>query len=719
MWFYPFGALFNLVTALLVGTFVLLKNWRAKANIGFFLFGFSVAFWSLGYFFWQLSTTAKDAVFWCRVLSLGSTWITIWYYYFVINLLDLKPPKYRRIFIVGAVMASIFSLTDFTTGLMIESAKPFMIFKFWPVPGLFYHIYLAMFLFYAYYAAFLLYIEFRNGGEFRKRQIRYVFLGTFIGYLGGCTNYPAWYGIPMLPIGNILVSIYPILVGYSIVKYRLFEIDTVIHRTILWILTSSSILIPLGIMLFFSRNWFATLSWQQLTFAMTGLFYLYLFYYRNMQPRIDHFFRRRKYDYYAVLAELGQKIGSELDIERVVNRLFKELKEILYIRNGLLLVQQPGALDYSEAGSTGYENDSITSVSKREHTRSLKSGTGIDKWLSSHKRALEREQVVFDPQYFSIKEEALAFFARHSIELLIPIIMDDKVNALLGIGKKENLQAYTVKDIELLEHMCRQIGITIDNALHHEDIVEKERLAEEMKLGREIQMALLPAENPSVPGLTVIGMMQPAKEIGGDYYDFITLPREDELSIAIGDVSGKGVAAGLLMAMAKTAIHTLSQDESSPRRILLRTNQILSHHIGGQKFMTLLYLNWQYSTRTITYSSAGHEHILIYHNKDNRLETVMSGGFMLGMLPDIDAFLEERKIPLESGDKILLYTDGVTEAQNQQVQRLGLKRLQELFLINARKGAAEFLQIIRDEVYSFIGSHPQYDDITLVVLEAK
>ncbi|MFA5117203.1 MAG: histidine kinase N-terminal 7TM domain-containing protein, partial [Candidatus Omnitrophota bacterium] len=521
MWFYPFGALFNLVTALLVGSFVLCKNWKAKANRGFFLFGFSVAFWSFGYFFWQLSKTAEEAVFWCRVLSLGSTWITIWYYYFVIHLLELKPRKYRTIFIVGATMASIFSLSDFTTGLMISSVKPFMIFKFWPVPGFFYHIYLVMFLFYAYYATFLLFVEFRNGGEFRKRQIRYVFLGTFIGYLGGCTNYPAWYGIPLLPIGNILVSIYPILVGYSIIKYRLFEIDTVIHRTILWLLTSSLILLPVGVMLFFTRGWMATLNWLPLTFLMTGLFYVFLFYYRKMQPEIDQIFRRRKYDYYAVLAGLGQKVGSELDIQRVIDRLFKELKEILYIRNGLLLVQLPGTRDYSEAGSCGYE--SAASPAKKESSRGLEHKSLLAQWLNDQQRALEREQVQFDPQYALIKDHALDFFKRNSLEVLIPVTMEGKVNALLGIGKKDNLQAYTAKDIELLENMGRQIGITIDNAMHHEDIVEKERLAEEMKLGREIQMALLPQDAPQIPGLLIHGLMQPAKEIGGDYYDFITL----------------------------------------------------------------------------------------------------------------------------------------------------------------------------------------------------
>ncbi|MDD4909004.1 MAG: SpoIIE family protein phosphatase, partial [Candidatus Omnitrophica bacterium] len=497
---------------------------------------------------------------------------------------------------------------------------------------------------------------------------------------------------------------------------RLMEIDTVIHRTALWVLTSCSILIPVGVMLYFLRGWFVTLNWLQLTFLMTGLFYIFLFYYRKMQPRIDHFFRRRKYDYYKVLGEIGQKIGSELDINSVISRLFKELKEILYIRSGIVLVQQPGQRGFNEVGNIGY---SPQTGQDKSGSAALDDDSSLFKWLQGHQRVIEREQLEADPQYEAIRREGSAFLARNNIELLIPVIMEGKVNALIGIGKKENLQSYTNKDIELLENMGRQIGITIDNAMHHEDIVEKERLAEEMKLGREIQMNLLPQEVPLIAGLNVQGLMQPAKEIGGDYYDFITLPDKDNLSIVIGDVSGKGVAAGLLMAMAKTAIHTLSQEEASPRTILLRTNNILNRHIGGHKFMTLLYLTWESRTNTMVYSSGGHEHILLYHNAAGIIEAIQSGGFMLGMLPDIDTFLEEKRIKLEPKDKILLYTDGVTEAENQSHDRFGLDKLQDAFRKNIDKPTLELMQAIRDEVYSFIGAHPQYDDITLVVMEAQ
>ena len=549
----------------------------------------------------------------------------------------------------------------------------------------------------------------------RKLEILY-WIGMLVGIGGASTDFFPMFHLPIFPIGNIFVCFFPLLIAYAIVRYRLMEIDTVAHKTLLWILTLLVIILPVGVAVTLSFERISTLDRIfKLTFA-SGVLIFFVWYYGKLKPRVDHFFRRKKYDYYQILGEIGQKIGSELDIGRVAGRLFKEIKDVLYIRNGLILVQEPGQPDYIEIGSIGYE--SLVETVKEEKTVLIYQSS-LAQWINLYQRAVERGQVEVDPKYTPIKEEALNFFDKNALEVLIPVIMENKVNAVLGIGKKESLQVFTIKDVELLESMGRQIGITIDNALHHEDIVEKERLAEEMKLGREIQIALLPQTLPIINGLNVQGLMQPAKEIGGDYYDFITLPDKDKLSVVIGDVSGKGVAAGLLMAMAKTAIHTLSQDESSPKKILLRTNQILNQHIGGQKFMTLLYLMWQAKTRTLTYSSAGHEHILVYRTATGVVEAIMSGGFMLGMVADIDKFLEEKEILLQPHDKVLLYTDGVTEAHNQAQDQFGLERLKDAFKRHGPENAADLMQSIKEEVYSFMGSYPQYDDITLVVLEAK
>ena len=733
MQYYIISSLGNGIVFILLGIFVYFKNPRRLVNRVYLLFSIFVAEWAFCYYFWLiLGKDYNSGLFWSRALNIGPTLISVFFFHYILALFSWVN-LYRRILIWGYIFGIIFFISSFTP-FYVKDAIPQLGFLYYPIAGPLHPFFLILFFGLPLYSFVLMLRFYPKASRIQRLQIKYILLCIILSFGGGGSNFFLMYKVHFPPIFNIGAGVYPIILAYLIIRYRVMEIDTVIHRTLLWILTSCSVLIPIGIMLFFIRSWLTTLSWLQLTFLMTGLFYVFLYYYRKTQPKIDHLFRRRKYDYYQVLGEIGQKIGSELDINNVVNRLFKELKEILYIRNGLVLVQLPGQQDYAEAGNIGY--DTLLESQKAEKV-TLPQQSALSKWLSGHQKALEREQVEVDPQYESVKEEALAFLNTNSIEILIPVIMENKVNAFVGIGKKENLQAYTIKDIELLENMGKQIGITIDNALHHEDIIEKERLAEEMKLGREIQMNLLPREIPLISGLIVQGLMQPAKEIGGDYYDFITLPslqgEGERFSIVIGDVSGKGVAAGLLMAMAKTAIHTLSQEQTSPREILLRTNTILNKHIGGQKFMTLLYLMWQADTRTFTYSSAGHEHILVYRAEPKgdvsptegeppllgHVESILSGGFMLGMIPDIGRFLEERKIQLNPGDKILLYTDGVTEAQNQQEARFSLETLKRSFQKHSQKPASELMQAVKEDVYSFIGNWPQYDDITLVVLEAK
>ncbi len=299
---------------------------------------------------------------------------------------------------------------------------------------------------------------------------------------------------------------------------------------------------------------------------------------------------------------------------------------------------------------------------------------------------------------------------------------DVTVNALIALGKKQNLRSYTIKDIELLDALGRQIGLTIDNALHHKDLIETERLTQELRLGRKIQMDLLPKHTPKIPGLSLSGFMRPAKEIGGDYYDFITLPQKHLLGITIGDVSGKGVAAGLMMAVAKTALYSISQQLLSPKQILLQTNQVLYQHIGGQKFMTLLYLCWDSKTNTLHYSSAGHEHILIYRKSEDRgrnIEVIKSGGVILGMLEDIEPYLEEHTITLNKGDKLLLYTDGATEAQNPEGGFFGLPKLTESFKTHSHLSIEETMNNIYSDIKEFMSGREQYDDIALVGMGVK
>ncbi|MDD4907853.1 MAG: SpoIIE family protein phosphatase [Candidatus Omnitrophica bacterium] len=730
-YFLAYGNLVVAIGALGVGFLVISKNWHDRAKQAYFIFTTAVGLYALLYWPMVMSGTAQQWIFWFRIMCLPVVFIAIGNTHFVLEWLGIAQ-RHRLFLILIYAFGFIILPFIFTSLFLVRLVRVSWGYSF--IGGAAFYIWMSSYIILWMVAFFTLIRYYPSLSLIRKKQAQLFFIGNVIGAICGLPNFTCLGNItPQFPpLTTPFIILYVVLTGYAIIRYRAMEIDTVIHKTVLWLISISFLVLPVGIIYGLFREWLAVLSMAKVTALVSATLLVFLWYYQHLKPRIDHFFRRRKYDYQTILGKVAEKIATTISIEDLTRQLLNEVCETMYLRNGVLLLLSRDGSRYYITGRRGYQEGGgdargdaceIFTAAERDKLeagrRELICGAPLVKWLVEHCDILERGQVEVDPQYEAIRSEALACFDTHQLEVAVPLVVKGQVNAILGLGKKENLRAYSAKDLELLKKLGQEAGVTVFNALHYEELAETERLEEEMRMGRQIQMMLLPREAPSIAGLNVWGMMEPAKEIGGDYYDFITLPGKGALSVVIGDVSGKGVGAGLLMAMAKTAIHTLSQEQTSPREILLRTNEILNQHVGGQKFMTMLYFMWRDDTKTLTYSSAGHEHILILRHQSQELEAIQSGGLMLGMIPDIDKFLEEKDIILAPKDKILLYTDGVTEALNQDQDRYGLDRLKESFKEHSGTPAQDLMNLIRDEVYAFIGTTPQYDDITLVVMEAS
>jgi len=729
----------NAAILLLLGGFVYFKNKKAAQNVIFSLNTFFLGIIYLGMGFVLSTHDETLACFWDRIVYLASSSFFPVLYRFGLIFCHIKTNLQRKIqkanYYISAffILLLLFKPELFMKGVYVYS---------WGVhskAALFYHFFMLWAVIIT--SAFLVtaYIHYRKSDRpSEKQQIKNVFIAFLI--LGiGALSYLTAYGIGIVyPLVFFAGPIFFAIVGHTIIRYRLMEIDTVVHRTVLWIFTSVVIFVPISIVVYLLHPFLVASNWVQLALSVTTLVYAYLFFYPRIQPHIDHLFRRRKYDYQTILGRVAEKIAATINIEELARQFLTEVCDAMYLRNSVLYVLEEHEEKYLLIGARGYKKTegirqaAVEIYAKEDRNKlsdaraEIKCGNPVYIWLARGQNILEKEQVDIDPQYLPIKQEAMALFQEQELELIVPLIFENKVTAILGLGKKESLQAYTIKDLELLRKLGHEAGVTVYNALHHEDLLEKERMDEEMKMGRQIQMSLLPQEMPSVRNLSIQGLTLPAKEIGGDYYDFIFQPEEEKLAIIIGDVSGKGVGAGLLMSMVKATIQNLTEEGFSPKDILLRANKFLYRQIGGQKFMTLLYLSWQPNAKTLTYSSAGHEHILICRagrqadlsGGRGTVEVVTSGGFMLGMIENIDNFLEERQIVLAPRDKILLYTDGVTEAEDGYGERFGLERLRESFHRHSYKSANELIQGIKEEVNLFVGTRPQYDDITLVVMEA-
>ena len=252
---------------------------------------------------------------------------------------------------------------------------------------------------------------------------------------------------------------------------------------------------------------------------------------------------------------------------------------------------------------------------------------------------------------------------------------------------------------------------------------EKKRLDEEMRLARASQMSLLPRGPLEIPGMRVAAVCVPAREVGGDYYDVLPLP-DGRVGMLIADVSGKGMSAALYMAELKGLILSLSQIHRSPRDLLIAANRLISEHLDSQSFITMTYAVIDPAERTMTYARAGHTP-LIYLPSDTsnggRAEILVPDGMVLGLrLDDGERFislLDEATLVLSPGDLLVFFTDGISEAMNDQAECFGEPRLGQLIEEHGHLSVEELRERILREIEAFVAGAPQHDDMTLILLE--
>ena len=248
---------------------------------------------------------------------------------------------------------------------------------------------------------------------------------------------------------------------------------------------------------------------------------------------------------------------------------------------------------------------------------------------------------------------------------------------------------------------------------------EKKRLEEELRIAREMQMSLLPRDAATIPGLTVAPFSRPAREVGGDYYDMVRLG-ERRLGVLVADVSGKGTSAAFYMAELKGLVLSLSPIYDSPRRLLMEVNRILSASLDEQSFITMTYAVIDLDNRTITYARAGHTpFIYLQPGEPAGARMLAPDGLVLGLRGlegHFDALIEERSQPIGSGDLAVLFTDGITEAMNEEADMFGEERLSRLLQEHAALGPATLLDRILQDVEAFVGTADQHDDMTMVLI---
>jgi len=470
--YFAISAIFNFIASSIIGIVVISKNSKSNINRHFFCLSLSVAFWSIFYFLWQISDTEYWALFYSKLLMIGAIYMPITFFSFVGTFLNIN--KYYKIFsYIGHIVGLLFIFLFLFTPLMIKDLVPLAGFKFWPLAGPLYVIFLLFFFLYFIIPGIFLLKEFNRSIGIKKIQIKILLLGIFLAFIGGSTNYFLWYSVEILPYGNILVSIYAVLTGYAIIKYRFMDIRIAIRKFFIYfgVAALSYIVFYLAAILYiklfgsiFSLG--AYLLGLVIAPAFAFLFYLlskYLSYIANK------YFFISLYNYEETLKKLSDKLNYYTDLKTITHVLVTTIKDTMKLdRAGVLLVN-------GELKPAHYEIEKVIGFN-RSNGISLVKDNFLTDYLRKNKQYIVKEELAILAQNAENKKEEDGLKkleqAMNKIEasLCLPLLSGNKLNGIIVLGSKLSNEPYSKEDLELLSTLANQAGIAIDNAQLYQEV---------------------------------------------------------------------------------------------------------------------------------------------------------------------------------------------------------------------------------------------------------
>lgn len=301
--------------------------------------------------------------------------------------------------------------------------------------------------------------------------------------------------------------------------------------------------------------------------------------------------------------------------------------------------------------------------------------------------------------------------------LIGPLMYRRKILGVLGLANGPSSTAFTEADLKVFRAIAEQGAFALYNEVVYNEASEKRRLDHDLEIAREIQRILLPSSPPPIPGYMLAGINIPARQVSGDYFDYI--PMDDtRMGVAIADVSGKGIPASLIMAMCRSVLRSEAPARMSASDVLRHVNAQLYPDIKEDMFISMAYLILDGAQGEVTMARAGHDAPLFYRAATGEIAKLNPKGMALGIDSGevFNRVCSDFSFQMEAGDCVLLYTDGATEALDQDGNEFGLERLVQGLQENAARGADHVVRTLAEEVRSFVGSFPQYDDITLIAI---
>ena len=398
-----------------------------------------------------------------------------------------------------------------------------------------------------------------------------------------------------------------------------------------------------------------------------------------------------------VLLEVAKALSEPLDLDEVLTAILGALREVVQYDAAAVYLVNRASSALERVIEVGYPPDS-------DEALGLRVGVGLVGWVAKTGEPVIVPDVLQDTRYVSARPTTRS-------EVAAPLVFHGRTIGVFNL-ESDTEDAYHEGHLELLSAFAVQAGIAVERARMMGELVEQRRLEKELAIAREIQESFLPKSAPQVPGFELAGTARAHAQVGGDYYDWIRVS-DNRIGLAIADVSGKGIPAALIMAGFRMSLLAEIRNDFAIRAVMRKVNSLLYESTDRDKFVTAFYGVLDHKNRVLLFSNAGHNPPILLR-ADGRIEYLHEGGVALGVLPE--AHYEERPIALRSGDVLVLYTDGLTEAESPGGELFGQTRLERSIVRLADRDAASILDAIVRTVTEWCGEKGLGDDLTLMVI---
>ena len=401
-----------------------------------------------------------------------------------------------------------------------------------------------------------------------------------------------------------------------------------------------------------------------------------------------------------LLQETGTILSMTIRLEDVFKSIVAALEKLIsFDAVGIYILRQKGET-IDELFSSGYRD-----ATSREMLR-LKAGKGLVGWVAKTGEPVIVPNVQQDRRYVPARPETMS-------ELVVPLFSGSEVIGAFNL-ESDHLDAYSPSDLEMVTAFANQASLSITRARLIQETFEKNKITEQLQVAREIQKSFQPSKPLKYPGYDFDAVNISSEEVGGDYFDFIPIV-DNQLGVTIADVSGKGLPASLIMASFRASLIAEIRNNYAIRTILRKVNNLICESVEKGKFVTAVYGVLDMKNRIFTFANAGHNPPILLR-ATGEVEFLTTGGWTLGIMTERE--YEERPIHIRDGDILVLYTDGVTEAESPTDELFGTERLVELVKTNRHRSAKEMRETIIDEVIRFRDPVSQPDDLTIVIIKA-